>query len=106
MQYTVRPIIPPVRCPAGENPIHFVRPQAVLNWLYPGMTLGLPEGALEAAHQRRAAGSTEYLNNSYLGSTNGRHEMLITPETGWHSLYVVDEVGNELAVTFYAERSS
>lgn len=108
LQYTVPPHNP--ACPAaqqGENPIHFVRPQAGTKLVVPRDDIGdYQKVRLEAAHQQAGSRLYWYLNNSYLGSTNGRHEMLITPETGWHSLYVVDEVGNERAVTFYAERSS
>ncbi len=108
LEYVVPPHNP--QCPAAqrrESPIRFVYPQANSRIFVPKVKTGEYQKVnLEAAHSHKDSTLFWYLDNSYLGTTNGQHQLDISLETGWHSLYVIDEVGNEHQISFYSERSS
>ncbi len=54
----------------------------------------------EAAHQNKTATLYWHLDNTYLGLTNGYHQMSINATKGAHLLTIVDSNGNELKQSF------
>ncbi len=50
----------------------------------------------EAAHDRPATRIFWHLNDSFLGSTTGIHQMSAAPDPGWYTLTLVDEEGHRL----------
>jgi len=105
-------VVPPHKpgCPAAqqrESPLRFVYPQANTRIFVPRDKHGeYQKFNLEAAHSQKDSRLFWYLDNSYLGTTNSKHQVDILLETGWHNLYVIDEVRNEQMITFYSQRSS
>ncbi len=47
-----------------------------------------------------------YLDDHYLGQTRGTHEKAILSNPGWHTLSVVDEIGNRSSVRFHIVRTT
>ncbi|MCF6353200.1 MAG: penicillin-binding protein 1C [Cyclobacteriaceae bacterium] len=54
----------------------------------------------EAAHQDKATTLYWHLDNTYLGLTEGNHQMRINAEKGLHLLTIIDADGNELKRSF------
>lgn len=54
----------------------------------------------ELAHQHPSSAIFWHLDNDYIGETTDVHQMELSPEKGRHTLTVVDEVGNALAINF------
>ncbi|MGI6149818.1 MAG: penicillin-binding protein 1C [Firmicutes bacterium] len=102
-------ILPPHNpdCPAlkAENPITVVYPQ-------PSSLLFIPRGTdgeyqrvkLEALHANPGKRLFWYIDDAYLGQTQGSHHQLVSLENGWHRLYLVDEDGYTRNVSFRTER--
>ncbi len=53
-----------------------------------------------AAHHSADATLWWHLDNRYVGETRFRHELLLAPAPGKHTLTVVDGEGNTAAVRF------
>jgi len=102
-------VLPPHNpaCPAlgQHNPVSIAYPQ-------PNSYVFIPRDAsgqyqkidMRVLHSDPDSGLFWYLDSQYLGETTGSHIISLTPDTGWHQLYVVDAAGNSQAVSFYAER--
>ena len=83
---------------------------AVIQFIYPqsGAVLALPRqlsGAVEGivfrvAHHRPDATLWWHMDNTYVGETTLRHEMLLAPAPGHHVLTVVDQDGSVASVSF------
>jgi penicillin-binding protein 1C len=83
---------------------------AVIQFIYPqsGAVLALPRqlsGAVEGivfrvAHHRQDATLWWHMDNTYVGETTLRHEMLLAPAPGHHVLTVVDQDGSVASVSF------
>ncbi|MCB0402578.1 MAG: penicillin-binding protein 1C [Flavobacteriales bacterium] len=54
----------------------------------------------EAAHRKQSTTLFWHVDNSYVGSTKGIHEMGLNIEAGEHLLTVVDEMGNSITRKF------
>ncbi len=101
--------LPPLspECDTGSNS------DRVMQFIYPfpGAVLRLTkqlDGSLgkavfELAHRRPASRIYWHLGSYYVGETSGIHRMALSPEQGEHTLTVVDEAGNSLALRFTVE---
>ena len=56
-----------------------------------------------AAHHKTDATLWWHLDNTYVGETTFRHEMLLAPAPGQHTLTVVDQDGSTAFVRFSVE---
>ncbi|MGI6572466.1 MAG: penicillin-binding protein 1C [Fermentimonas sp.] len=78
---------------------------------FPGAVLRLTkqlDGSLgnivfELAHRRPSSRVYWHLGGDYVGETSGIHRMALSPGRGEHTVTVVDEVGNSLALRFTME---
>lgn len=61
------------------------------------------KAVFELAHRNPSARVFWHLDNEYIGETSGVHQMGLAPESGEHSVTVVDEVGNSLSIRFKVE---
>ncbi|MFW6035728.1 MAG: penicillin-binding protein 1C [Halothermotrichaceae bacterium] len=94
-------------CPSlgSYKPIDFVYPQD-------GSVIEIPRGMegkyqkvkFKIAHSHDKSNLYWYLDNNYLGQTNDIHQKLLSPKTGWHTLYVMDDQGYSCEISFYAKR--
>ncbi len=57
------------------------------------------------SHRQRNITLFWYLDDRYLGKTRNRHEMPVLAPPGWHTLSVVDEIGNRASVRFHIVRT-
>ncbi|MFP4662014.1 MAG: penicillin-binding protein 1C [Halanaerobiales bacterium] len=101
--------IPPHRrdCPAAGsyNPIDFIYPRDESVIQIPrGLDGQYQKIKFKIAHSYQDTKLYWYLNENYLGETNGLHEKLISPEEGWQRLYVIDADGNDSEIRFYVQR--
>jgi penicillin-binding protein 1C len=55
---------------------------------------------IEAVHNSESAKLYWHLDNVYIGSTKGNHELAIRVKPGKHILSVIDEVGNQVSTEF------
>jgi len=99
--------LPPLSPGCGEDshlPMQFIYPQMNARIILPRQLDG-STGSLtfELAHSDRNAVVYWHLDDTYLSETRDFHKLTFAPETGKHSLTVVDERGNRLSVTFFVE---
>lgn len=86
---------------------------AVMQFIYPypGAVLRITKqldgsrgkAVFELAHRNPSARVFWHLNESYLGETSNIHQLELSPDAGEHTLTVVDEDGNSLAIRFKVE---
>ena len=57
----------------------------------------------ELAHQNSYATVFWHLDNEYVGKTTDIHQMELSPSKGNHMITVVDDVGEELVISFDVE---
>ncbi|MEL6822177.1 MAG: penicillin-binding protein 1C, partial [Calditrichota bacterium] len=56
---------------------------------------------LRAAHRESDRRLYWYLDERYLGETRKRHDQAVEVPSGWHTLEVVDEIGQRDQLRFY-----
>ena len=84
--------------------VQFIYPQSGAVLSLPRQLSGNVEGVVfRAAHHKTDATLWWHLDNTYVGETSFRHEMLLAPESGRHTLTVVDEDGTAASVQFSVE---
>ena len=84
-----------------QTAIQFIYPQAGAILSIPRQLSGEKEGIVfRAAHHRSDATLWWHLDNTYVGETRLRHELLLSPAPGPHALTVVDDEGGTAAVRF------
>ena len=84
-----------------QTAIQFIYPQAGALLSIPRQLSGEKEGIVfRAAHHRSDATLWWHLDNTYVGETRLRHELLLSPTPGQHTLTVVDDEGNTAFVRF------
>ena len=84
-----------------QTAIQFIYPQAGAILSIPRQLSGEKEGIVfRAAHHRSDATLWWHLDNTYVGETRLRHELLLSPAPGKHTLTVVDDEGGTAAVRF------
>ena len=84
-----------------QTAIQFIYPQAGAILSIPRQLSGEKEGIVfRAAHHRSDATLWWHLDNTYVGETRLRHELLLSPAPGQHTLTVVDDEGGTAAVRF------
>ena len=81
--------------------VQFIYPQAGAVLSIPRQLSGEREGIVfRVAHHRNDATLWWHLDNTYVGETRFRHELLLAPVPGKHTLTVVDGEGNTAVVRF------
>ncbi len=89
---------------SGDVAVQFIYPQSGAVLSLPRQLSGNVEGVVfRAAHHKTDATLWWHLDNTYVGETSFRHEMLLAPESGRHTLTVVDEDGTAASVQFSVE---
>ena len=84
-----------------QTAIQFIYPQAGAILSIPRQLSGEKEGIVfRAAHHRSDATLWWHLDNTYVGETRLRHELLLSPAPGQHTLTVVDDEGGTAFVRF------
>lgn len=101
--------IPPHRtsCPtvSNQNPIDFIYPQEGSVILIPrGINGEYERVTFKVAHSHMDSQLFWYLDEGYLGSTDDQHQLVMSLESGWHRLHVVDGEGHHREVGFYVDR--
>ena len=99
--------LPPMRpdCTIeGTKQIEFISPENHSTIIRPRNFNGVKESVVcRVASRRRSATIFWHLDNHFIGTTNGLHEMTIEPANGKHVLTAVDEDGNSDKVFFTVE---
>lgn len=89
---------------SGDAAVQFIYPQSGAVLSLPRQLSGKVEGVVfRAAHHKTDATLWWHLDNTYVGETTFRHEMLLAPEPGRHTLTVVDQNGSTASVRFSVE---
>lgn len=93
--------LPPIhpQCSDGveQNPIAFIYPSGKGKFYLPKQMDGKhSEMVFQAAHQDKEAYLHWHLDETFLGSTQGAHKMLLKPESGLHRIILIDDKGNRL----------
>ena len=101
-------MVPPHKpdCPAGTEPyplkITYPQQNARL-WLPRDFGGAWQKIAMRVAHRERNRILYWYLDDRYLGSSRGRHVKAAELSRGWHTLDVVDEIGNRDRKRFFVD---
>ena len=107
MEWYYRPNHPEytgARKASGDAAVQFIYPQSGAVLSLPRQLSGKVEGVVfRAAHHKTDATLWWHLDNTYVGETTFRHEMLLAPAPGRHTLTVVDQDGSTAAVRFTVE---
>ncbi len=94
-------------CPAQTEetlPMEIIYPQKWSRlWLPRDFDGSLQRVTLRAAHREKDRKIFWYLDDQYLGKTKDKHTKSIQLAKGWHSLEVVDEIGNRDKRTFHVD---
>jgi penicillin-binding protein 1C len=90
-------------CPATSiNSMELIYPKHA-NKIYVPVELdgNIGKTVFEAAHRKPGAIIYWHLDNKYLGSTKGFHQMGLSPEAGEHTITLVDEEGETISQRFW-----
>jgi len=92
--------IPPYRSDCAETS------EVAMEFIYPNQqsTIFLPKGfdgntnklVLKVAHSKPELELYWYVDNQFIGSTKDIHDMAVLPSSGYHTITVMDELGNVL----------
>lgn len=83
------------------HPMQWIYPTEKTSLYIPMELDGSPgEVVLRIAHREPSHTLFWHLNGNYMGSTQDFHEMAIRPEPGNHSVFVMDDKGNQLEQQF------
>ncbi len=101
-------VVPPHKpdCPAGTepHPLKITYPQQNARlWLPRDFDGEWQKIAMRVAHRERNRILYWYLDDRYLGSSRGRHVKAAELRRGWHTLDVVDEIGNRDQKRFFVD---
>jgi len=91
-------------CPARQEAlaVQIVYPKANARLILPVDFGGeLQKLTLRAAHRESDRRLYWYLDERYLGETRKRHDQAVEVPSGWHTLEVVDEIGQRDQLRFY-----
>jgi len=96
--------LPPYRSDCetqGSNAMEIIYPKQFSKIYVPVEIDGsMGKTIFEVAHRKSSAVIYWHLDGNYLGSTQGIHQMGLTPDEGMHTLTLVDEDGESLAEEF------
>ncbi len=100
--YRVLPPYKPNCIPMDEsNIMEFIYPKAGVKVFVPRGASGKKENVVfQVSHQNPDMKIYWHLDNQYLGSTQGTHQMAFVPDPGRHTLIIVDENGNSKKMRF------
>ncbi len=105
-QYVGLPEYDP-NCSPGDAPqIELIYPPKGAR-IYLPRNLDGSEGkfVFEAAHQSSSTKIYWHLDEEYIGSTQGAHQLQYLPKSGAHILTLIDQNGQELRQAFFVERN-
>jgi len=91
-------------CPArqGRDALQILYPQARSQLILPVDFGGVMQKlSMRAAHRESQRRIYWYLDERYLGETRNRHELAAEVEPGWHTLEIVDDIGQRTSQRFY-----
>jgi penicillin-binding protein 1C len=92
--------LPPFRADCngiGAGTMDFIYPKANTKiYLTKDFNSQVQPVVLKVAHPQREMALYWYIDNVYLGTTKTFHELVISPNSGFHYVTVVDEDGNEI----------
>ena len=93
-------------CISGSRgqPMQFIYPYANAVLKLPKQLDGsVGKAIFELAHQQSSVSVYWHLDNEYVGETSDVHQIGLSPSRGNHTVTVVDEEGNALAIDFKVE---
>ena len=86
---------------SGDAAVQFIYPQNGAVLVLPRQLSGKVEGVVfRSAHHKTDATLWWHLDNTYVVETTFRHDMLLAPSPGQHTLTVVDQDGSTTSVRF------
>ena len=97
-------LLPPMLpgCADDINPMEFVYPREWNNLFVPVELDGTPGQLIfELVHRQRNALIYWHLDDKFMGTTNGIHQLALRPEKGWHVINVTDQSGNSRTRKFF-----
>uniref|UniRef100_UPI003216D122 penicillin-binding protein 1C n=1 Tax=uncultured Draconibacterium sp. TaxID=1573823 RepID=UPI003216D122 len=97
---TMPPLLP--GCSETQQQLEFIYPRE-WNKIFIPVDLDGSKGKLilDLAHRINDVEVYWYLDEQFLGITNGIHQFEIRPEAGWHKITVTDNLGNVLTKRFF-----
>lgn len=94
-------VLPPTRSDCfnkNEVKMQFIYPkESSIIFLPKDFDEKVNEVVLKVAHSQKNSTLFWYLNKTYIGQTNDIHNIAISPKTGNHKVFVIDENGNEMS---------
>jgi penicillin-binding protein 1C len=99
-------LLPPLLkgCSDEVENLEFIYPREWNNLFIPTDLDGTPGKLIfELAHRQKSATVFWSLDNSFLATTSGFHQVAIHPEPGWHIVSVSDNLGNQLTRQFLVQ---
>jgi penicillin-binding protein 1C len=88
-------------CMEMEQQMEFIYPREWNKLFIPVDLDGTPGKLIfDLAHRQNSVGVYWYLDEKFLGKTNGIHQLEIRPEAGWHKITVNDNLGNSIGKNF------
>jgi penicillin-binding protein 1C len=97
-------MLPPMMpgCTDEIQPLEFVYPREWNNLFVPTDLDGTPGQLIfELVHRERKATIYWHLDEKFMGTTSGIHQLAVRPEKGWHLLNVTDQSGNSRTRRFF-----
>jgi penicillin-binding protein 1C len=110
MEYYFKPrnplyaLLPPMLpgCTDEIQPLEFVYPREWNNLFVPTDLDGTPGQLIfELVHRERNATIYWHLDEKFMGTTSGFHQLAVRPEIGWHVINVTDQSGNSRTRRFF-----
>jgi penicillin-binding protein 1C len=96
---TLPPLLP--GCAETQEQLEFIYPREWNKLFIPVDLDGTPGKLIfELAHRQNNATVFWYLDEYFMGKTNGMHQLEVRPELGWHKINVTDNLGNVLTKRF------
>lgn len=95
-------------CPAriDNNPLDIIYPQNWARlWLPRDFDGNLQKITIRIAHRDKDRKIFWYLDNQYIGYSLDKHSKSVQLQKGWHSIEVVDEMGNRVKRSFFVDQS-
>lgn len=96
-------VLPPLmeNCEETAPVMDFIYPREWNRLFLPTDIDGTPGKIIfELAHRQNDACVYWHLDNAYMGETNGFHQFAISAGEGWHTIYAVDNKGNQIKKHF------
>lgn len=97
---TIPPLLP--GCTETHEQLEFIYPREWNRLFIPVDLDGTPGKLIfDLAHRQNNTRVFWYLDDTFLGTTNGIHQFELRPHKGWHNITVTDDQGNSLTKRFF-----